>query len=71
MSTVSVVLPRSSSLIPDRVPSARAEASFISTRSRSSSELVRFPLWPSATVPQAVGPRVGCAFSQVLPPVVE
>jgi hypothetical protein len=42
-----------------------------STRSRSSAEFVRLPLWASATVPPAWPPRVGWAFSHVEPPVVE
>jgi hypothetical protein len=62
-SAVSVVLPRDSSPL--------AAAPYRSaTRSRSSSEFVRLPLWPRATVPPDVAPSVGCAFSQVEPPVV-
>ena len=33
--------------------------------------LVRFPLCPRATVPDAVLPRVGCAFRHDEDPVVE
>ena len=32
---------------------------------------MRLPLWPSAIEPSAVGRNVGCAFCQVLAPVVE
>ena len=63
-SAVSVVLPRASS--PRRWLPYRS-----ATRSTSSAVLVRLPLCPSATVPAAVGPSVGCAFSHVEPPVVE
>ena len=38
---------------------------------RSSWVLIRLPLWPSAMEPSAVGRNVGCAFCQVLAPVVE
>ena len=65
-SAVSVVLPRAQ-LAAAWAPSPRRP----STRSRSSAELVRLPLWASATVPPAWPPRVGWAFSQVEPPVVE
>ncbi len=42
------------------------------TSSRSSAVLTRLPLWPSATpLPAAVVRKVGCAFSQVVEPVVE
>ena len=37
----------------------------------SSWVLIRLPLWPSAIEPSAVGRNVGCAFCQVLAPVVE
>jgi hypothetical protein len=37
----------------------------------SSPVLVRFPLWPSAMDPSAVGRKVGWALFQVLAPVVE
>ena len=33
--------------------------------------LVKFPLWANAKVPLFVERKVGCAFAQVLPPVVE
>ena len=46
-------------------PSSRARAA-------SSAVLTRLPLWPSATpVPAAVLRNTGCAFSQVVEPVVE
>jgi hypothetical protein len=41
------------------------------TRSRSSMVLMRFPLWANATDVSPSPPRVGWAFSQVDPPVVE
>ena len=41
-------------------------------RAASSAVLTRLPLWPSATpVPAAVFRNTGCAFSQVVEPVVE
>ena len=50
-----------------RVPLRSAE-----TSSRSSAVLTRLPLWPSASpLPVAVVRNVGCAFSQVVEPVVE
>ena len=58
---VSVVLPRASS------PRCASSPRRPSTRSRSSAELVRLPLWARATVPPACPPRVGWAFSQVRP----
>ena len=64
---VSVVLPRRSSPPSAPKPSRRRT----STRSRSSVELMRLPLWASATVLCSWPPRVGWAFSQVEPPVVE
>ena len=42
-----------------------------STSRCSSWALMRLPLWPSAIEPSAVGRNVGCAFCQVLAPVVE
>ena len=41
------------------------------SRRRSAAILVMFPLWPSARCPVAVARNVGCAFSQILAPVVE
>ena len=49
---------------PKRVPSAVSSA-------RSSTELVRFPLCPSATVRTLPWCTTGCAFDQWTPPVVE
>jgi hypothetical protein len=57
-SAVSVVLPPRELAAVGRRPSRRP-----STRSRSSAEFVRLPLWASATVPPAWPPRVGWAFS--------
>ena len=59
-SVVAVAAPR----LPIR-PSSRARAA-------NSVVLTRLPLWPSATpVPAAVLRNTGCAFSQVVDPVVE
>ena len=41
------------------------------SQSRSSRVLVRLPLWPRAIPPVAVERKVGWAFFQTLPPVVE
>ncbi len=38
---------------------------------RISSALVRFPLWPSATVRERPWTTIGCAFTQCVDPVVE
>jgi hypothetical protein len=44
----------------------------VSTSSRSCAVFTRLPLWPSAIpLPAAVVRKVGCAFSQVVEPVVE
>ncbi len=46
-------------------PSSRA-------RALNSAVLTRFPLWPNASPePTAVVRKIGCAFSQVVEPVVE
>ncbi len=66
-SAVSVVLPRATSPASGSPRSAARSR----TRRRSWAVLVRLPLWARATVPAAVAPSVGCAFSQRLAPVVE
>ncbi len=50
----------------DSVASSRS-----ASQSRSSRVLVRLPLWPRAMPPVAVERKVGWAFCQTLPPVVE
>ena len=59
-SAVSVVLPRAQLAAQRWLAVALARPG-----RRSSAVLVRLPLWPRATVPAAVAPSVGCAFSQV------
>ena len=61
---------RSESVVaPLRVRDGRA---LRARSSRSSAVLTRLPLWPSdEPLPVAVVRNVGCAFSQVVEPVVE
>ena len=49
---------------PGRSPAGPARAA-------SSSVLIKFPLWPSATPPAGVGRNVGWAFSHTDEPLVE
>ena len=47
-----------------------ADPSSFCTNSAKSPVFVRLPLWAKASVPYLVGRNVGCAFTQVLDPVV-
>ncbi len=63
----SAVIRSESVVVPD-TPGTPAAAA----RTASSAVFTRLPLWPSARpVPALVVRKVGCAFSQVLEPVVE
>ena len=64
-SAVSVVL------VPERHAGHRLAVPLAGPGPAGSAALVRLPLWARATVPPAVAPSVGWAFSQVEPPVVE